>query len=380
MNAAKLSITNQRLLTEITTRGMIIIFMFLVYSLNKIIAHPVDDQPLKLVIYSLLDLVAVVIVPLLFQDKKITRDTNELNLYSMIFHLIYIPFYNYGIEATYHNWAIRGLLIIFAVRVLYFGAKTSDGDFKGFPTFGGLGLFRLWRESHNFTFKFCNHLPSVLFFGAAAPLWFISYRSNDTPVTMTVVALMMFVFFVATKMNNQDRLIAADQAAKNRSETQSEKSADVEALVKIFNARSAANKALILDVVTTAFSREDNPISRRNKEVMAKFEEHYYFPIGRLMQLLPGDITNQRTLTPEQAEMCLAVSRFSEKAKAIIEEGIITIEQLQFMAMESLLVGPIPECKELMAYLEAQLDFMEESMIDYGAAAEYIKQVPKSRK
>jgi 5-formaminoimidazole-4-carboxamide-1-beta-D-ribofuranosyl 5'-monophosphate synthetase len=85
------------------------------------------------------------------------------------------------------------------------------------------------------------------------------------------------------------------------------------------------------------------------------------------------------TLT-EEAEMCLAVSRFSEKAKSIIEEGIITIEQLQFMTMESHLVGPIPECKELIAYLEAQLDFMEESMNDYGAAAEGIKKVPKPRK
>ena len=380
MNTSKLTITNQNVLEEIKIRGMIAIFMFLVFKLNSVIAQPIEDEPTKLIVYSLLDLVLIILLPLLFADKRISRDLNELNFYSMLVHLAYLPMYLQGVRATYHNNAINILLVLFALRLVYFGSKTSDGDFKGFPTFGALGLFRLWRESHNFTFKFCNHLPSILFFGAAAPLWFISYRSNDTPITMTVVALMMFVFFIATKMNNQNKQIAAEQAAKNESETANKKDADAEALVKVFNARSATNKALILELVTNNFSREDNPITRRNNEVMDTYAKRYYFPIGRLMQLLPGDITNQSTLTPEEAEMCLAVSRFSEKAKSIIEEGIITIEQLQFMAMESLLVCPIPECKELIAYLEAQLDFMEESMNDYGAAAEGIKKVPKPRK
>jgi hypothetical protein len=302
MNTSKLTITNQNVLEEIKIRGMIAIFMFLVFKLNSVIAQPIEDEPTKLIVYSLLDLVLIILLPLLFADKRISRDLNELNFYSMLVHLAYLPMYLQGVRATYHNNAINILLVLFALRLVYFGSKTSDGDFKGFPTFGALGLFRLWRESHNFTFKFCNHLPSILFFGAAAPLWFISYRSNDTPITMTVVALMMFVFFIATKMNNQNKQIAAEQAAKNESETANKKDADAEALVKVFNARSATNKALILELVTNNFSREDNPITRRNNEVMDTYAKRYYFPIGRLMQLLPGDITNQSTLTPEEGK------------------------------------------------------------------------------
>ena len=38
------------------------------------------------------------------------------------------------------------------------------------------------------------------------------------------------------------------------------------------------------------------------RALMAKYDRHYYFPLVRLMQLLPGDITNAPHLTPEQGK------------------------------------------------------------------------------
>lgn len=206
MNASNLAADKHNFIEEIKIRGMMVIFMFLVFRLNSILAQlisqPGTNGPLQLLIYSLLDLVSVIFLSLLFKNKRISRDLNELNFYSMLIHLIYIPFYFYGVRAIYHNTAINILLVAVAIRLVYFGKRTSDGDYQGLPVFGLLGLLRMWYSAGSMTLKIkFAHLPSILFFGCAAPLWFIAYTSNDLQVALTVAGLMVFVFFIANQIH-----------------------------------------------------------------------------------------------------------------------------------------------------------------------------------
>ena len=96
MNASNLAADKHNFIEEIKIRGMMVIFMFLVFRLNsmlaQLISQPGTNGPLQLLIYSLLDLVSVIFLSLLFKNKRISRDLNELNFYSMLIHLIYIPF------------------------------------------------------------------------------------------------------------------------------------------------------------------------------------------------------------------------------------------------------------------------------------------------
>ncbi len=205
MHISKSIFIKQELIEETKLRGMIAIFMFLAFSLNSIVAQLIaQNVPTKLFVYGLLDLVSIIFISLLFKNKSISRDMNELNFYSMLIHFIYIPFYLQGVRAIYHNTAINILLLAVVVRLIYFGKKTQDDDYQGLPVFGLLGLLRMWYATGILTAKTkFAQLPSILFFGTAAPLWFIAYKSNDLQIALTVAGLMVFVFFIANQMHKQ---------------------------------------------------------------------------------------------------------------------------------------------------------------------------------
>jgi hypothetical protein len=115
--------------------------------------------------------------------------------------------------------------------------------------------------------------------------------------------------------------------------------------------------------------------AEQSRVLVAKYDKHYYFPLGRMMQLLPGDITNQPALTNEQAEMCAVVSRLAGQAAFVIGEGLTALEKLQLMAKESNVNRSLPDCTEFVAYLEAEIEFMRENMNDYGDGAQWIQRV-----
>lgn len=56
--------------------------------------------------------------------------------------------------------------------------------------------------------------------------------------------------------------------------------------------------------------------------------DHFIFPLGALLQALPGDITNQPSLTHEQREMCESVAALSYESQETLFDGIAAIGAL----------------------------------------------------
>jgi hypothetical protein len=126
---------------------------------------------------------------------------------------------------------------------------------------------------------------------------------------------------------------------------------------------------------TTAFAHERyaHQVQEQSRALMAMYDKHYYYPLGRMMQLLPGDITNVPSLTLEEGRMCEAVSLYANQAQKTIEQGLRDIEKLADIMTVNNLGGQLPDMTTFITYLETEAEFMEGNMTDYGSAAGYIK-------
>jgi hypothetical protein len=194
--------TPSELSSEITRRAMLGLLILLTNICSSIILQPVEDGYLRLILVSLFEVPVMVIIALLFGNKSIACDINEFNCYGLLLHLIYIPAYLHGVSSTYHNIGIKILLVLCALRSVYFGPRIEGGDFKGLGVFGILAhvrqLFQLRQlGDKNAFFRYWQHL---LFFGAAIPLWCIMIRSSDIFITGTIAGLMVFIFIMANTM------------------------------------------------------------------------------------------------------------------------------------------------------------------------------------
>jgi hypothetical protein len=114
-------------------------------------------------------------------------------------------------------------------------------------------------------------------------------------------------------------------------------------------------------------------VAEQARALVAKYDKHYYFPLGRLMQLLPGDITNVPRLTPEQAEMCTVVSRLACSAAGTIGSGLLALEEMRHIVGKLAPKMDLPDCSAFVAYLQAEAEFMQEAKADYQAAAWHIE-------
>lgn len=110
-------------------------------------------------------------------------------------------------------------------------------------------------------------------------------------------------------------------------------------------------------------------------ELLAYYDKHYYFPLGKLMQLLPGDITNVPRITPEQGQMCEAVSRYAEQAATLLAAGVKAIAQLRTIASQYLREEALPDTAALVAYLQAEAEFMHDNGSDYGDSAHNVARI-----
>lgn len=114
-------------------------------------------------------------------------------------------------------------------------------------------------------------------------------------------------------------------------------------------------------------------------QLLAEYDKHYYYPLGRLLQQLPGDITNQPRLSAEQAQMCIAVSGFAAHAISTIQTGLVALETLlgqptnctSNRTQDSIL----PDIHRLRTYLQAEAGFMQTCHEDYRDAADSIARV-----
>ena len=199
---------------------------FLCWQGGNFIAGPVQHGHMQLILLSLFEITAIVITAMLFGNKSIARDINELNTYALLAHLVYLAVYFLDVNYIYHTIAIRVLGCLGIARLMYFGPRTADGDFKGLPTFGLLGHARLWWQARTpeHTARIDAWLPNILFFGSAIPMWVIMVRTHDVLVTTVLAVLMSFIFFIAKYLQariatlqaqnlDQQRALATEQTA-----------------------------------------------------------------------------------------------------------------------------------------------------------------------
>lgn len=206
MNSIKSTIFSSPIFEELKIRLNIGVFMILGWPLTRIVSLPLKNAGLMLVLYSLIEIVSIIIILRFCGQRNIGRDINELNVYALLLHIITIPTYYYtNIPVEYHRNGIWALLIAALVRLSYFGKLDENGDYKGLPAFGlfakvqQLYSAHIKKDRHAF-----QHWPDILFFGSALPLWFIIWKTNDQSITITAIGLMLFIYFITDSIKQKD--------------------------------------------------------------------------------------------------------------------------------------------------------------------------------
>jgi hypothetical protein len=191
------------LLAELKTRSMLTIFFLLMAVGGDIALSKFSTNAGYYALASLVEILTILIAARVGGDKSITRDLIELNGYALLAHLIYIPFFFNYTDPVYHHTTIRGLIFLAIIRLCYFGPRTADGDFKGWPTFGLLGHARQWLAHSRLgqSRRFLDYAPATLFFGSALPIWLALARTSDLISATALVGAMGFVFFMANQLH-----------------------------------------------------------------------------------------------------------------------------------------------------------------------------------
>lgn len=198
MLASALKPLTNSFINECKTRLKIGFFMILVWQLSLIIYPPSMSIYLMMVIAVLIDTASISIISKFATNKNVSRDINEINLYAIILHIFVVVTYYCGIKSDYHNYGIWFLFGLTILRLFYFGKKTESGDYGGFPQLGLLEYIQKRISTKNPLNKYQSE---ILFFGSAIPLWFIMWRTNEQSITITVIGLMLFIYFMTTQQN-----------------------------------------------------------------------------------------------------------------------------------------------------------------------------------
>jgi hypothetical protein len=191
---------------ELRVRAKIGLFMALVWQLVLVALPPIKSAASIMIVTSLVDVTSMVVINRFCGERRIGRDINELTFYGVLLHIIAIPAYYYTeIPVEFHNNGIWILFIVSIGRLAYFGKQTEDGDYKGLPAFGLLACIqKVYAEHLKRDKKAFHHWSEVLFFGSAAPLWFIMWRTNDQSITITVIGLMVFIYLVTGVLQKRE--------------------------------------------------------------------------------------------------------------------------------------------------------------------------------
>jgi hypothetical protein len=229
------------LMAEIKTRMKIAVFMVLLWQFTRVVVYPVaQNAALLYSLYALLEISSMVVIYRLTGNSRIGKDLNEFNLYAFIIHIVGIPiYYLTEIPLEVHDYSIWALFILSIVRLFYIH-ESKNGEFKGIPTLS------LLRHIQKIGAAF-NHWSELLFFGSAMPLWFIVYKTNERPITIAAVGLMVFIYLITDAMKTQSASVAEANASNG------ELNSDAALLLKIFNDKSIEEKAHILKLVAIDF-------------------------------------------------------------------------------------------------------------------------------
>lgn len=221
MQAVNTSTYPRKLADEVYDRILIGLFIFLALRLTAFLFKPIEDGGTKLILVSLIEVAMIIIMDLRFGRSNISKDVNEFNFYGLLTHLLYLPLFYANVSPIYHNGLINIMLCLVAIRLLYFGPRTQNGDFAGLPTFGLLGHVQsLLAKSNNHAInKLTASMPALLFFGAMVPLGIIIARTSDLVIAINVIGMIFFIFAMAMQfqkmLNAQHRknIVGAQQAS-----------------------------------------------------------------------------------------------------------------------------------------------------------------------
>lgn len=112
---------------------------------------------------------------------------------------------------------------------------------------------------------------------------------------------------------------------------------------------------------------EDNPA---NYPASARHAfNHLTYPLGTLMQILPGDITNVASLNPEQRQMCQSVAALAYQAQETLFNGLEAIGSLLAGTGNRAETLTLTHTGALITWLTSEARFMAQNVAEYGAAA-----------
>lgn len=143
----------------------------------------------------------IIIFNLLYGMESIGHDTNTLNFYALICHLIFVVFYFYGYQvAEYHNNAIKFLNALIVLRLFYFGSR------EFLSKIAIIEHSKKWLlDSRLFVNTYVNGLTIALFFLCAIPLFTLIYIINTDQMRVTGIAIILFTFFIAIEKSDKTR-------------------------------------------------------------------------------------------------------------------------------------------------------------------------------
>ena len=203
-------------------RVMIFIFFYLLSEFARFfIMVGVDKHPLMAMWGSVFfELTAIIIFNLLYGMTGVGRDINTLNFYGVVLHLLYIPFYCYGIDlSSEHNNASKCINALIVLRLLL---PLSQDMLRRIALLEyAKGWFHVNRLFVN---QYVNGLTISIFILCALPLFTLIYFINTDQMRMTGIAIVLFAFFIAIESSKKAQQ-PAEQAKSSPRETTAENTA-----------------------------------------------------------------------------------------------------------------------------------------------------------
>ena len=202
-----LSSTVLKCVGAVFRRGMMFAFIYLALEFTRMFIDASANTHPYMAMWStvLFDLTVIIIFNLEFGNNSCVRDIGTLNLYAVIFHLIYIPCFFYGYQfGDYHNYAIKCVNGLIALRLFYFGERELLSRISIITPPKKWLLGRNW-----FINSYVNGLTVTIFALCAAPLFTLIYLINTDKMRITGIAIILFSFYVAIEHSKKRILIGA---------------------------------------------------------------------------------------------------------------------------------------------------------------------------
>lgn len=184
-----------RFFDAVLLRGAIFAFVFLELQFTRMFIFEGAEAYPYLAMWGtvFVDATAIIILNLLYGEHSVGRDTNTLNFYGIVCHLVYIPLFYGGYHVgAYHNIAIKCINALIVLRLFYFGSRDLLANIAI------IERAKKWLLSDRFLLNhYVNGLTFAIFLLCAIPLCTLIYLINTDEMRITGIAVILFSFFVA---------------------------------------------------------------------------------------------------------------------------------------------------------------------------------------